>query len=221
MNAKKEKTQMSEVFTIDLDQHSDSHEIPGVTQLLNPEKMAEAAKKAAQKGAQNPLPKKEFTLEPTRTVATGMQSPPPIIGKPGSLLKDLSVLFDFQFTLQNGTFLFQNAVAHAEAFVQAWQLEVLNGMKLDLKALLYQEPFQEFRYETFGYLYSAFGAQTQHFIQIVQTSSETAHVLLSKQSLAARKDAVLDAVRTSSSASAPATSADSEKSGKIELDLTG
>jgi len=217
MSVKKGKAPAGEVFTIDLDQQSDSYEIPGVTQLLNPEKMAERAQQAAQKTE----PKKEFTLEPTRTVATGMQSPPPIIGKPGSLLKDLGVLFDFQFALQDGTFLFQNGVAHAEAFVQGWQQEVLDGMKLDLKALLYQEPFQEFRYETYGYLYSAFAAQPQHFIQIVQTSPEAVHVLLSKQSLAARKDTVLDSVRASSTATSSTKSDDSEKSLKIELDLTG
>jgi hypothetical protein len=219
MSQKKENTQMSEVFTIDLDLHSDSHEIPGVTSLLNPAKMLEAEKlKAATKEAALP---KNFTLEATRTVATSTNAaPPPILQKSPQRLKDLSVLFDLQFTVQNGSFRFHTSTPHSEPFLQAWQQELLTNMKLDLKAILFKDPFQEFRFETFGYLYAAFGVQPTHFIQVVQApqSPECVHVLVSSQSQANQKDAILSILQQSPAQKAAVAN---DASGIIEIDLAG
>ena len=224
MSQKKENTQMSEVFTIDLDLGSDSHEIPGVTSLLNPAKMLEAEKqKAAVKEAALP---KNFSLEATRTVASSVNvtstsaSPPPILSKGPRRLKDLAVMFDLQFSVQNGSFRFQSSTPHAEPFLQAWQQELLANMKLDLKAILFKDPFQEFRFETYGYLYAAFGVQPSHFIQIVQTpqAPDCVHVLVSSQSQANQKDAILSILQQSPEQKAAVAN---ESSGIIEIDLAG
>lgn len=208
MSNKKENTQMSEVFTIDLDQFGDG-DIPGVTQLLNPAKMAEkaaavkAAAEQAAKEAANPSAKAMTTKSPSGETAifTPLRA---------QSLKDMFVMFDFQFTAKNGDYCFSEGVAHTEPVVLAWQTRVLTGMKLDLSQFVFSAPFQEYRFETAGILFAAFGIQPQHFMQLVQPHGDnTIHVLVSHRSQAAHKDAILATFAKSSS----------EGSGKIELDL--
>jgi hypothetical protein len=211
MSTKKDKTNLSEVFTINLDSFSESGEIPGVTQLLNPAKLAE---KAAEKAA---VAKKKKEIDDTKAAfhAAPQASPRPsqAIAKPAAAvkkeLKDFSVLFDFHFINQNETFHFHQARGHSEE-IQPWQKEILAGMKIDLKTLFFKGSFQEFRFEMAGYLYAALGLQNRHFIQLVQNpKDQTLHVLVSTQSQIANQSAIQELVNASVS----------EDSGKIELDL--
>jgi hypothetical protein len=223
MSNKNEKSQNEEVFTIDLEGFSDSSDIPGVTKLLNPAKAAEKAA-AAEKAKRpehvpsNEIDLPEFTSDESNeeSVIVSSATPPPILGKQN--LKDLSVLFEVKFAMQGGSFCFQEATPHAESSLQDWQKEIFNGMKFDVEAAGFRAPFQELRYETFGFLYNAFAAHAKHFIQVVQVpSAPYLHVLISSQSLANQKDSILSILHS------PVNTGEIEAndSAVIELDLTG
>ena len=216
---KKENAELTGNFSIKVDEWN--NEIPGVTRLLdmNAKKGRESTPSTA---ALPGIPKLNVpatpivSLEPTRasiaTLPSRTEKPEASTSNtPPQKLGALGVLFEMQFILKNSEYVFQDIETHHSGKVEAWQREILSGMKLNLEKLQFTDSFKEYQFKVDSFIFDVMGINPIHAIHIVQEKkgSDKVHVLVSKQSLESRKKNVLESIAT----------ATNDHSVSIELDF--
>ncbi len=205
---KKNNTQISEVFSI----RFDDGEVPGVTQLLNPKKMAEKAAEIEREQKSAVTLEKTGEVEIALTMDTPQASPTPAPHKNSApeSLTSLGVLYEIQFYLEAGHYRFQQAVQHAtNDALASWQKALFSKMKFVPDFFEMKDSFTEFKKEA-AVVFDALGVSSECFIQCVRAGQPPAYtVLISRQSLSSHRQILLQVLN-------------SEKPGvedKIELDL--
>ena len=223
MSGKKESTNMTDLFTIDLD-NFDEGKLPGVTMLLNPQKMAEAAAKKAANEKKSmasipqpePVSAAEIKLEALETTKENTFdlgnsapkietfTPSPSATAPshsaasgnGKTLTSMGVGFELNFKKERDFFRFESAKGHQKGALPGWQHDLFKKMKLNPSLFAASQTFQEFDAQSNVFALDAFGASPAAFIQMVQNSPQEWTVLISINSLKKEKDTVIQILKS-------------------------
>ena len=168
---KKEETQLSNLFTINLNEFNDN--VPGVTRLITPKNLISPSAPA------------------THTATSASPTRP---------LSDFGVFFEFRFSKKENEYIFQQAKPHQKNSLEPWQASLFDKMVFAPETLFLKEVFQEFNFKSHPFLFDVFGFEPRFFIQIVKLHepSHEISVFLSERSLLAQKGDFLAAIKNKS-----------------------
>ena len=195
---KKPEPNAEDVFSIDFDDQGKSN-MPGVTQLINPEVLrrraeaqAAAAAKTSPQRAPTTAPAPAAQAKPTVSEATSFYTAP-AAAKKEQTLAEMGVRLELQFESKQGFFQFVKFKPHQKE-PEAWQEKFFNQMKIDLKSLQVTTIFQEFEAMRSSFHQDTFGLKNGEFVQIIRPdeNSKQLYVLLSNQALFSKKIHVLE-----------------------------
>jgi hypothetical protein len=174
---KKEDSQLSAVFTINLDAETD--DIPGVTRLISAKSM-------------KPTFPEDSSLPPTNAASLTATS-----------LHEFSVVFEIRFCQSQGKYRFTEVITHQAVKLEPWQTSLLEKMTLDLESLSANDKFQEYESIKENFIFDVFGVNPKYFMQVVQLHipSHQIYVLVTEKSVAARKTQLLELLKASDSES--------------------
>lgn len=160
--------------------------------------------------------------ELTQLINSGNQKSGKPTAQPSTLtgprtLTELGVQYELQFEMERGVYRYTRMKGHSRATFALWQQKFYFQMKLDLKALGLEAPFQEFQKSKDEFYSDAFGLIDANFVQIVrlETSAQKIYVFLSDQSLAPYQEILADLVQGKKPGNGSNDSGDDEF--KIEL----
>jgi hypothetical protein len=165
---KKEDSQMSNVFTINLDQFND--DVPGVTRLLSTKNLNSSTATAG-------APVSPASLSVT--------------------LQDFGVMYELRFCQNENEYVFQQAIPHQGIPLAPWQSSVLDKMVFSVENIELKSVFQEFDSKQHPFVFDVFGIDARYFLQVVQlhNPSHQLYVYISDRTLAARKAEFLETVK--------------------------
>ena len=176
-----------------------SVEVPGVTQLLNPQ-LANQRKNPSKKTesaepslSQAPHPGIDIALEtpPAPLESTGFQK-----SRPSHPLSQFGIHYSLKFEETNGSLRFQGHVETGTRSFERWRVEFFKNMKIDLRILSITVSFQEFSGDRFPFQREAFGIGPKEFVQCVRDPKDRKilYVLISSNSMLGKKNEIEEAL---------------------------
>jgi hypothetical protein len=139
-------------------------------------------------------------------------------GSSATSLAEMGVQFELQFESERGTYRYRRMRPHGKKSFALWQEKFFYQMKIDLKALEVEGPFQEFAKATHPFHEDAFGLTDASFVQVVRVSGDTQklYVLISEKSLVQDTQKICDFLSGKGISPAGDSSGDDDEF-KIEL----